>query len=86
MQSQINDKCCLNVDESKKRLQMITAQRHGWETSGRRELGSVGKDQTETGRIPRRASEREGKTNSDKGPDLERFVSYLADHECAQKR
>ena len=38
---------------------------------GRRELGIFGKGRTETGRIARRASEVEGKTNSNKGTDLE---------------
>ena len=63
----MNDRCCLLADGFKKLLQIITAQRHSWETSGRRELGSVGKDRTESGRIPRRASGREDKTNDDKG-------------------
>ena len=67
-------------------IQTTAARRHSWEISGRRELVNFGKGRTITNRIPRRSSEREGKTNSDKGPDLERFVSYLADHECAQKR
>ena len=38
---------------------------------GRRELGSFGKGRTETDRIARRASEVEGKTNSNKGKDWE---------------
>ena len=51
-----------------------------------RELGSFSKDRTETGRIPRRENGKEGKTNDDKGPDLEGSISYQADHKYAQKR
>ena len=82
----MNDTCHLIAGELKRLIQTTAAQRHSWEISGRRELGSFGKGRPETGSIPRRASEREGKTNRDKGPDLERYVSYLADHECTQKR
>ena len=56
--------------------QTTVARRHSGETSGKRELGSVGKGRTETGRIPRRASKREGRINGDRSPNLERSVSY----------
>ena len=47
------------------------ARRYSWEIGGRRELGSFGKGRTETDKITRRASEVEGKTNSNKGTDRE---------------
>ena len=52
-------------------VQTTMARRYSREIGGRRELGSFGKDRTETDRIGRRASEVEGKTNSNKGIDLE---------------
>ena len=51
-------------------VQTTAARRHSWEIGGRRELGNFGKGRTKTSRIARRASEVEGKINSDKGVDL----------------
>ena len=52
-------------------VQTTTARRYSWEIGGRRKLGRFGKSRTETYRIARRESEVEGKSNRNKGTDLE---------------